>query len=144
MPFCDDVLWFFTSTRLDDVVTPSIVCSPDNVMLAVVAHATGALVLKPCATLSTYCLVANCNEVVGSCVTVTDVKPPKVKLVLPKEMLVVPMVNELFASIVFDTTPVPPVFTNTPATFGNIEIADPAAGDACKVLVPLTAPAKVI
>ena len=98
MPFCDWVDWFLTNTRLADVVTPSIVCSPDNVMLAVVATNTAAFVFKPWATESTYCLVANCRAWVGSCVTATDVKPPNVRLVAPREILVVPMVKELFVN----------------------------------------------
>jgi hypothetical protein len=50
----------------------------------------------------------------------------------------------LLESIVFVTTPVPPLFINTPATFGSMDVADVATGFACKTLVPLTDPAKVI
>ena len=95
------MLWFLTKTRLADVVTPSIVCSPDSVIFAVVAHKTGALVFRPCAILSTYCLVVSCNALTGSCVTVTLVKPPNVRLVEPNEMLVVPIVTALLAKPLF-------------------------------------------
>ena len=98
MPLFAAVDWFLTNTRLDDVVKPSIVCSPDSVMFAVVATNTGALVFKPWAILSTYCLVANCNALTGSCVTATLVKPPNVRLVAPSAMFVVPIVTELFVS----------------------------------------------
>lgn len=73
----------------------------------------------------------------------TDVTVPT--LTVPPRLIALPLiVIELLASMVFVTTPVPPVFTSTPATLGSIEMADPAAGDACNMLVPLTAPAKVI
>ena len=47
---------------------------------------------------STYCLVVNCSAVVGSCVTATDVSPPKVRLEPPKETPVVPMVTDELVS----------------------------------------------
>ena len=47
---------------------------------------------------STYCLVANCNAVVGSCVTATEVNPPKVSDAAPNAMLVVPTVKELLVN----------------------------------------------
>ena len=50
---------------------------------------------------STYCLVANCNADTGSCVTATEVSPPRVKLVAPSATLVVPSVRELFVSAEF-------------------------------------------
>ena len=53
------------------------------------------------ARLSTYCFVANCKLVVGSCVTVTDVKPTGAKDVAPNAMLVVPSVIELFVNALF-------------------------------------------
>ena len=69
---------------------------PDSVMSAVVPHKQDALTFKPCATLSTYCLVANSRAAVGSCVTVTDVRPPNVRLDAPKAIAVVPIVTEEF------------------------------------------------
>ena len=47
---------------------------------------------------STYCLVANCNAVVGSCVTATEVNPPTVKDDAPNAMFVDPTVKELFTN----------------------------------------------
>ena len=60
----------------------------------VVAAAQEAWICKPSATASTYCLVANCNADVGSCVTATDVNPPKVREDAPKAILVVPTVTD--------------------------------------------------
>jgi hypothetical protein len=64
-------------------------------MFAVVAATQEALGSNPCATESTYCLVANCNADVGSCVTATDVNPPKVNDEAPSEIAVVPTVTPL-------------------------------------------------
>ena len=50
---------------------------------------------------STYCLVANCKADTGSCVTATEVRPPKVRLVAPRAILVEPSVIELFDSATF-------------------------------------------
>ena len=47
---------------------------------------------------STYCLVVSCRADTGSCVTATEVRPPKVRPVAPNAMLVVPMVNELLVN----------------------------------------------
>ena len=55
--------------------------------------------MVPTATkLSTYCFVAACRSAVGFCVSVTDVRPPKVKLDAPSEMAVVPIVTAEFVS----------------------------------------------
>ena len=47
MPFWLPVVWSFTSTRLAEVGTPSIVCSPERVMFPVVAHATMVFGVPP-------------------------------------------------------------------------------------------------
>ena len=91
-------------------------------MFAVVATNTGALVLRPCAMLSTYCLVANCNALTGSWVTATLVKPPNVRLVAPSAMLVVPTVTELFVRLllpILDSVFVAPLIV-TPANDVNV------------------------
>ena len=69
--------------------------------MAVVAAAEAVwnVVLETVATwLSTYCLVESCNEVVGSCVTVTVVKPDNVDVDAPKEMAVEPIVMDELVS----------------------------------------------
>ena len=54
MPFWVAVDWSLTRTRLAEVVTPSIDCSPDRVMLAVVATRTESLTSRtPAAVAST-------------------------------------------------------------------------------------------
>ena len=53
------------------------------------------------ATVSTYCLVASWKLVVGSCVTVTVVRPPKVKAVAPSATFVVPRVRLLLVKPAF-------------------------------------------
>ena len=63
-------------------------------MFAVVADTQEALGSNPWATASTYCLVAKSSAAVGSWVTVTVVKPPKVRLDAPKAIAVVPTVTE--------------------------------------------------
>ena len=71
------------------------------VKLAVVAAAEAVwnVVLETVATwLSTYCLVESCNEAVGSCVTVTVVKPDNVDVNAPKEMAVEPIVMDELVS----------------------------------------------
>ena len=50
---------------------------------------------------STYCLVVNCSAVVGSCVTATDVSPPKVRLEPPRLIAVVPIVTDELSSAPF-------------------------------------------
>lgn len=75
------------------------VCAPDNVMFAVVAATQDAFGSRPCATESTYCLVASCRADVGSWVTATEVNPPSVRLVAPRLMAVVPTVSELFVRL---------------------------------------------
>lgn len=50
---------------------------------------------------STYCLVATCRLVVGSCVTATEVKPPNVRLEAPNEIAVVPTVTAEFVRLAF-------------------------------------------
>ena len=70
-------------------------------MLAVVAATQDALGSSPCATASTYCLVANCNADTGSCVTATEVKPPRVNEEAPRAIAVVPTVTELFVKEAF-------------------------------------------
>ena len=65
--------------------------------MAVVAAAEAVwnVVLETVATwLSTYCLVESCNEVVGSCVTVTVVKPANVVVEAPKATDVEPIVMD--------------------------------------------------
>ena len=44
---------------------------------------------------STYCLVAACSAVDGSCVNVTEVRPANVVAVPPSDTNVLPMVSEL-------------------------------------------------
>ncbi len=51
------------------------------------------------ARVSTYCFVANCKAVVGSCVTATEVKPPRVKLEAPNAIAVVPTVTDEFVRL---------------------------------------------
>ena len=75
------------------------VCAPDSVIFAVVAATQDAFGSNPCATASTYCLVASCRAEVGSWVTATDVRPPRVRLVAPRLMAVVPTVNELLVRL---------------------------------------------
>ena len=48
---------------------------------------------------STYCLVATCKAVVGSCVTVTEVKPTGASSVAPKAIFVVPSVIDEFVKL---------------------------------------------
>ncbi|ESZ21400.1 hypothetical protein [Mesorhizobium sp. L48C026A00] len=51
MPFWAGVLWFLTSTRWPAMtLTPSMVCAPERVMLAVVAARTLGLTSRPAAT----------------------------------------------------------------------------------------------
>ena len=46
------------------------------------------------ATVSTYCLVANCNSDTGSCVTVTDVRPVNTVAAAPLTLtLVLPILT---------------------------------------------------
>ena len=70
-------------------------------MFTVVAATQEALGSNPWATASTYCFVANCNADTGSCVTATEVKPPKVRLDAPKAIAVVPTVTDEFVRLAF-------------------------------------------
>src|SRR5215475_105559 len=58
-----------------DNATPSIVCVPDSAMLDEAKTRTDCLGARPCATLSTYCLLAASVPVVGS-LTLVNLKPP--------------------------------------------------------------------
>ena len=68
-----------------------------------VAAAQDSWMCRPSATASTYCLVANCNADVGSCVTATEVRPPKVRLDAPSAIAVVPTVTD---ELVSDALPI--------------------------------------
>lgn len=70
-------------------------------MFAVVAATQDALGSSPWATASTYCLVARSRAAVGSCVTVTVVNPPKVRLDAPKAIAVVPTVSDELVRLAF-------------------------------------------
>ena len=52
-------------------------------------------------SVSTYCLVATCKAVVGSCVTAIEVRPPKVRFVAPKAVEVVPSVIDELVRLAF-------------------------------------------
>lgn len=66
MPFCEPVDWFLTKTRsLATTLTPSIVCSPESVMFAVVATRTDAFQSVPFTSPSTYHFVAASVEADG-------------------------------------------------------------------------------
>lgn len=70
-------------------------------MFTVVAATQDALGSNPCATASTYCLVVNCNADTGSCVTATEVNPPKVNEVAPRAIAVVPTVTDELVNALF-------------------------------------------
>ena len=66
MPFFVWSVWSFTKTRSPATSeTPSIVCSPLSVMLPVVPASTESFKLKPCATESTYVLLAASASALG-------------------------------------------------------------------------------
>jgi len=68
---------------------------------AVDATRHGACTFNPAVAESTYCFVANCSGLVGSCVTVTLVNPAGVNDVPPRAIFVVPSVIELLVSALF-------------------------------------------
>jgi hypothetical protein len=80
------------------VVTPSIVCNPDNVIFAVVANNAGFLNAKPKANESTYSLFTISEEPVGAVVIV----PVDVEILVnaPVDGVVAPIVVLLIVLLV--------------------------------------------
>ena len=72
----------------------------------IAAYFTGEIRFSGSTLASTYCFVASSRADVGSVVTVTDVKPPRLVAVAPRLMVLVPIVIEPCVQLV---TPAPSV-----------------------------------